>query len=365
MANYVKKFGAIFSPVDVRDYKGVSKVSYQEFPDEFELEMPAVKNQGNVGSCVAHAISVVVEYFSRAQGDDTREMSVGYIYGNRTNSAHKGAGMVTREALQSTTSYGDVPKEVFPYNKEVPEIIDLFKANVEQLFPQGYGNRITSYYRLNSEADIKAALVNNGPVIFAMNWFSDMRVIDGVLTTAYKKWEGSHCMVIYGWDKRGWKIQNSWGTYWGNRGRCIIPYDIEITEFWGIVDSYSENLNRQRIKELTEQCDALQLKIEELTNIIDELNIKLSKAIQENSALTQEHLDVIGQLTSEITKLQQDINSYKTELSQKTQEIELLQKQLIEIKKPYDSAIGQFIAKVINGVIDIISSIIKFFKRKH
>ena len=44
-------------------------------------------------------------------------------------------------------------------------------------------------------------------------------------------------MVIYGWDERGWKIQNSWGIWWGNRGRAILPYDVEIMESWGIVDT--------------------------------------------------------------------------------------------------------------------------------
>lgn len=38
----------------------------------------------------------------------------------------------------------------------------------------------------------------------------EMRVVDGVLTTEYRNCEGGHCMFIYGWDERGWLVQNSW-----------------------------------------------------------------------------------------------------------------------------------------------------------
>ena len=65
MPKFEKAFGAIPSPIDIRDYRGVACAVKQDFPKEFELEMPEVKNQGSVGSCVAHAISTVVEYFSR------------------------------------------------------------------------------------------------------------------------------------------------------------------------------------------------------------------------------------------------------------------------------------------------------------
>ena len=97
-----RTFGAIKSPKDVRDYRAVCVAAASSFPAEFELTMPAVKDQGAIGSCVAHSLATVVEYFSRHQGDDNREMSTGYIYGNRLNSSHAGAGMIVRDALAET-----------------------------------------------------------------------------------------------------------------------------------------------------------------------------------------------------------------------------------------------------------------------
>lgn len=234
--------GAIFSSIDVRDYKGVCAVSPSSFPKEFELPIIRVKSQGTVGSCVAHTLSSVVEYFNYIQHKSKTEMSTGYIYGNRNTSSHKGNGMIIRDALTALKLYGDVEKTDFPDNVEVPTAISLYNKRANTLYDKGYPNRISSYYRLKTKEDIKKALYNKYPVVMAMKWYSDMRVIDGVLTTKYKGYRGGHCMLIYGWNEKGWKVLNSWGLGWGNKGTCIIPYKIKIKETWAVVDNIKDNI---------------------------------------------------------------------------------------------------------------------------
>ena len=238
----LEKLGAIFSEVDVRDYKGVCTASKKSFPKEFELPIVRIKNQGSVGSCVAHALSTVVEYYNYIQHKIKTEMSVGYIYGNRNLSTHKGSGMVVRDALATLKLYGDVTKEDFPHNLEVPNAINKFNKQADDLYDKGYSNRISSYYRLKTKNDIKAALQSKNPVVIAIKWYSDMKVIDGVLTTKQKNYTGGHCMVIYGWNKRGWKVQNSWGRYWGDNGTCIIPYDMKLREAWAVGDNIKDTM---------------------------------------------------------------------------------------------------------------------------
>jgi C1A family cysteine protease len=235
--DYIQSLGALFSRKDVRDYKIDCASTPIEFPAEFELEMPKVKNQMRVGSCVAHSIATTVEYFNELQQNNNEKMSVGYIYGNRTNTTHIGSGMYTREAIAATCKYGDVSEVLFPYNEEVPDIIEKFNKASDRLFELGQPNRFTSYYRLYTDDEIKTSLMQNGPVIFAMKWYKDIRVVDGVITTSQKADGGGHCMVIYGWDERGWKIQNSWGLSWANGGRAILPYNVKIREAWGIIDT--------------------------------------------------------------------------------------------------------------------------------
>lgn len=229
--------GAIFSPKDVRDYEAVCSAA-TSFPVEFELEMVRVKNQGTIGSCVAHALSEVVEYFNKEQRNDTTEMSVGYIYGNRETSFYKGSGMITRDALKALKLYGDVPKEDFHWHHEVPLMIEKREEIGDSLHHIAYPNRISSYARLYSEKAIKQALISNGPVIIAIDWYTDMTLDkDNILITNKKSKSGGHCMVIYGWDETGWKVQNSWGKAWGNSGNCIIPYKMKLQEAWAVTDT--------------------------------------------------------------------------------------------------------------------------------
>lgn len=234
--------GAVFSKFDARDYRGVCTSDANLFPKEFELPIIRIKNQGRVGSCVAHALSTVVEYYNYIQSNSQTEMSVGYIYGNRKLSSHVGSGMIVRDALATLQLYGDVPKVNFSDNVEVPEAINKFNEVADDLYDTGYPNRISSYYRLKTDNDIKAVLQSNNPVVVAIKWYSDMKVMDGILTTNYKNYSGGHCMIIYGWNEKGWKVQNSWGKSWGDKGTCIIPYDMKLRETWAVGDNITNNI---------------------------------------------------------------------------------------------------------------------------
>lgn len=234
--------GAIFSGIDVRDYQAVCTASSIEFPKEFELKIVRVKNQQNIGSCVAHSLSSIIEYYNSVQNHDTTEMSIGYIYGNRTTSDYKGAGMIVRDALEVVRKYGDVPKEYFPYNVEVPLATTLYENKSEELFECGYPHRISQYCRVNTVSAIKSALMAGNPVLIAMKWYTDMEVIDGILTTSFEGYDGGHCMFIYGWNEIGWKVQNSWGKSWGVNGTTIVPYEMNITECWTLTDNVIEGV---------------------------------------------------------------------------------------------------------------------------
>ena len=84
-------FGVVDEPIDVRDYHiaGVSAKEAETFPETYEIETSPVKNQGRVGSCVAHALSTAVEHFHKEQEGEDVKFSTGFIYGNRIISNEK------------------------------------------------------------------------------------------------------------------------------------------------------------------------------------------------------------------------------------------------------------------------------------
>lgn len=233
--------GALFSKPDVRDYTASTELS--EFPKEFELDMPKVKNQLSVGSCVAHALSTIVEYFNEKETGQYEEMSTGYIYGNRRLTLHKGPGMYIRDAVNTVVKYGDVPSAYFPVNVEVPYAIEKFENEVDNIESVGYHFKFAEYFKLKDEFAIKTSIMENGPVTFSMYWFDDIKIKDGVMQTKCIKTSktGGHCMVIYGWNEIGWKVQNSWGSLWGSGGNVIIPYDVPFNEAWGIKDATADS----------------------------------------------------------------------------------------------------------------------------
>lgn len=233
--------GALFSKPDVRDYTAYTELS--DFPKEFELDMPKVKNQLSVGSCVAHALSTIVEYFNEKETGKYEEMSTGYIYGNRRLTLYKGKGMYTRDAIGTVAKYGDVPNAYFPMNVEIPYAIEKFESEVDKIESVGYHFKFAEYFKLKDELAIKTSIMENGPVAFSMYWFDDIRVKNGVMQTECVKSEktGGHCMVIYGWNETGWKVQNSWGAFWGDNGSVVIPYNVPFKEVWGIKDATSDS----------------------------------------------------------------------------------------------------------------------------
>lgn len=244
--DYIETFGAIESNPDIRDYR-IDRVTIKEakpaFPKEFELDMPRVKNQGKVGSCVAHSLSIVIEYYNKKQYNEDTEMSVGYIYGNRGLLDYQGEGMITHSAIANVCAEGDVPNVLFPFNEEVPRIIEQVKARKDNLEASAEPFRFTSYFKVKTVDEIKTALIKGCPVVFAIDWYKDMKVQDGVLVSDFKEQGSGHCMVIYGWDERGWKFQNSWGVRWGNGGRAILPYAFKIREAYCVIDEHVGDIN--------------------------------------------------------------------------------------------------------------------------
>lgn len=233
--------GAVFSQKDIRDYR-LAKLG-EKFPESFELTLGPVKDQCAVGSCVAHAIAETIEFHNLLQGKND-SMSIGYIYGNRRRSLYFKSGMIVRDAIKNACSYGDVVRADFPENEEVPSIIAKFEERVDKMFDKATPNRFERYYKVSSKEEIKTAIMSDGPVIFAINWYNDFRInANGVLESTYEKKNrgGGHCMVIYGWNQHGWLIRNSWGKSWGKKGNAILPYEAPITEAWGIADDKSNS----------------------------------------------------------------------------------------------------------------------------
>ena len=237
MEEHTYSFGCIPDKKDVRDYKiDKRKAQAMVYPDAFECEKKArVKNQGNVGSCTAHASSTILEH--HYVGKEKR-LSTNFLYGIHYKLfGSEGPGLRIREALNIMRKYGDPEIGYCPGNTEVAAVYtiaeDAFKDQDSMENAKFY--RIDSYAKLVTNDDIKFALMNYGPVIGCIKWFGDSYLDEQGILMIGEQLSAYHAIVIYGWNELGWLCQNSWGATWGKKGYFILPYEYGIEEAYSVI----------------------------------------------------------------------------------------------------------------------------------
>lgn len=234
---------SIFNPIeqssyDIRDY--TIKAS-SNFPETFSVDiLPPIKNQWSQSTCVAHALSSAIEYHHQRQHGFYVPFSTEFIYGFRSNGDYVGDGMDVRDALNTILKYGDVYEEDCKGNHNYKKAMENVSKDIDHLKELAYPHRISGYFKINTVDELKTALMSHGVVVVSMRVYDGHRLVKDVYTYDNTKDYGSHCVFIYGWNKKGWLVQNSWGKWYGWDGRFIIPFDFKFTQMWGITDNITD-----------------------------------------------------------------------------------------------------------------------------
>ena len=238
-----KSFGAKPEIPSIRLYEyekvcGASAKANNEYPETFclnEVEMGfAVKDQGSIGACVACATSTAIEALilrdllnlkegepitddilkdkmNNIFGND--EISEGYTYGTCRQESSKSEGMIVTDALKYLTEKGTVPKKMFNYLNEMPDIKNIVNKYPE-LKEEALNYRIKGYVTMPSEKNAKTRAMKDALMKYRVP----------LVAVAPKKFGERHCICIVGWDdtKNAWIMKNSWGKDWENNGVGII-----------------------------------------------------------------------------------------------------------------------------------------------
>lgn len=238
------------STFDARDYTINADTN---LPTEYSCPVKVpVKNQGTKPTCVAHAAASLVEYHYKRQHDNYRAFSNEFIYGTRDIDYYIGDGMMIRNALNTIRKYGVPFKADCPGNNDVKEAMENINKKVDHYRELAYPHRISTYYRCYTNDDIKTALVKHGPVLVSMNRYKGAKIVNDTYTYDPKAESSRHCVMVYGYDERGWLIQNSWGTFYAGDGRFVIPFDYKFNEAWGITDEiFSDEVNIKKRNKFT------------------------------------------------------------------------------------------------------------------
>ncbi|MBE7053410.1 MAG: hypothetical protein E7391_03945 [Ruminococcaceae bacterium] len=211
------------------DYEVVCGAPQTQFPNKFSIDRKyagKVKNQGNVGSCVAMVISSIAEVLYRKtkenegfteETDLYKDFSEGWVYGALRNDDSTAEGMIVSNALEYWRLLGSLPSIYFDMLYEMPDIKKVVKSR-EDLYKIAKEFPIGGYVALNyadkerRDNTIKDALTKYGYGLLAVsnNYFGE-----------------GHCIMLTGWDDENdkYEFKNSWGENYRDKGFGYIPKD--------------------------------------------------------------------------------------------------------------------------------------------
>lgn len=225
-------YGCLPPLKDLRNYKIKARSTY--LPVEFQLpKYQGIKDQKNTYSCVAHAISSVLEYHAKGQ----YILSTEFIYGHNQRNYK---GMTIADACKIVQQNGDMLLMDCMGNNEIPKCFETVKkisSDKDKLEVAKYF-KIDSYFDCDNIEDIKYAIMKYGPVVASIRWYDHYKVDKrtGIIEFDLNSTTFNHAVVIYGWNKNGFICQNSWGIYFGINGTFILPYEYKTMEAKCLVD---------------------------------------------------------------------------------------------------------------------------------
>jgi len=142
------------------------------------------------------------------------------------------SGATIRDALKSAVNYGVIEEKLMPY---IPS--NFKKKPAQVLYDEALKHQTLVYKRIlnNSLQDMIQCLTEGFPFVFGILLYNSF-LTRTVQTTGFvtkptnkERLLGGHCMLCHGWfHKNGQNyfiVQNSWGTRWGDKGFCYIPFE--------------------------------------------------------------------------------------------------------------------------------------------
>jgi|LauGreSuBDMM15SN_2_FD.fasta_scaffold02973_5 C1A family cysteine protease len=185
-------------------------------------------DQGSLGSCVANAFIQCINIMTKKTVMGSRL----YLYFNGRAVAkyplELDDGLSVRDGCKSIAKYGLCDENIWPYNVSLFADLPSLQAYQKSLLFKSF---VYSFVNQDINSIKNCLNTTKNPIIFGINIYSSFLSVgsNGIIPLPNVKTEtveGGHCMIMIGYDDSNqWVIcVNSWGTEWGNKGICYLPY---------------------------------------------------------------------------------------------------------------------------------------------
>ncbi|HCL57509.1 MAG TPA: hypothetical protein DHW82_10940 [Spirochaetia bacterium] len=202
-------------------------------PDKADLSanLPKPGNQGYQGSCVAWATTYAYKSYhekvERKWDIDTEKhlFSPAFVY---NQIQLPGGGSYFHEALDVLKNQGAATLSTMSYNPNIERDNTQPSAKARQEASQ-YKAKDWKQLRSSDSEAIKKELAGENPVVFGLNLKESFyNYSGGVYKTQSGGYLGGHAMLLVGYDdsKKAYKVMNSWGTNWGEKGFLWLDYSL-------------------------------------------------------------------------------------------------------------------------------------------
>jgi C1A family cysteine protease len=250
--------------VEVNERLGIKAIRADELPVIIDLraKMPPIRNQGNLGSCVAFGIVSCLEYHALKIQEKYVRLSERALYKSMRFllGLNGDSGGYVRAGMGAAKALGIPPSKYWPYDTsrfddDIPAMVQNVGENFSGItyFRHDGGTNTPPECAL---ASAHKYLANGMPFVFAFYGFDSFD--DGgkiPLPGPGESAQWGHCVAGVGYDDeiviptgdgksttQGAIIfRNSWGSGWGIGGYGYLPYEYFLRRYardmWTVIDA--------------------------------------------------------------------------------------------------------------------------------
>ncbi len=250
---------------DHRDFLYQSSAHYSEdllaagpLPAVVDLSkspfMPAVEDQGQLGSCTAFGALGAYQYLRAMLGAKPLAPShlfQYYVTRSLEGTVDSDAGASVRDAVKAIAQFGAARNALWPYNVAKYSAKPPAKA-----YSDAVTHQLLKYLRVTHSGSagvqaLRTCLAAGYPIVFGSTLYESFENPGPTAANHYvvplphgsEQILGGHCQLIVGYDQnlKAFKVRNSWGPSWALGGYEFFPYQYLdsglASDFWTMRDA--------------------------------------------------------------------------------------------------------------------------------